>query len=65
MTHISTACRPKTSHTLTSQKVLPQLFRELDRVLGDEAAFDDFLCTLAYPCIEETANPVVGLFLMN
>jgi threonine dehydratase len=30
---------------------------------GDEAAFDDFLRTLAYPCIEETANPVAGLFL--
>ncbi len=30
---------------------------------GDEAAFDDFLQTLAYPCIEETANPVAALFL--
>jgi threonine dehydratase len=30
---------------------------------GDEAAFDDFLRTLAFPCIEETANPVAGLFL--
>ncbi len=30
---------------------------------GDEAVFDDFLRTLAYPCIEETANPVAGLFL--
>ena len=30
---------------------------------GDEAAFDDFLRTLAYPCVEETRNPVYGLFL--
>jgi threonine dehydratase len=30
---------------------------------GDEAAFDDFLHTLAYPFTEETANPVAGLFL--
>jgi threonine dehydratase len=30
---------------------------------GDEVAFDDFLRTLAYPCVEETANPVAGLFL--
>ena len=30
---------------------------------GDEAAFDDFLRTLAYPCVEETHNPVYGLFL--
>jgi threonine dehydratase len=30
---------------------------------GDEAAFDDFLRTLAYPCVEETANPVAALFL--
>jgi threonine dehydratase len=30
---------------------------------GDEAAFDDFLRTLAYPCTEETLNPLVGLFL--
>ncbi len=30
---------------------------------GDEAAFADFLRTLAYPCVEETANPVYGLFL--
>ena len=30
---------------------------------GDEAAFDGFLLGLAYPCTEETANPVVGLFL--
>ena len=30
---------------------------------GDEAAFDDFLRTLAYPCTEETTNPVVALFL--
>jgi len=30
---------------------------------GDEAAFDDFLRTLAYPCIEETRNPLVALFL--
>ncbi len=30
---------------------------------GDEAAFDDFLRTLAYPCTEETANPVAALFL--
>ena len=30
---------------------------------GDEAAFDEFLRTLAYPFVEETANPVYGLFL--
>jgi threonine dehydratase len=30
---------------------------------GDEAAFGEFLRTLAYPCVEETRNPVVGLFL--
>jgi len=30
---------------------------------GEEAAFDDFLRTLAYPCVEETRNPVYGLFL--
>ncbi len=30
---------------------------------GEEAAFDDFLRTLAYPCVEETDNPVYGLFL--
>jgi threonine dehydratase len=30
---------------------------------GDEAAFDDFLRTLAYPCTDETRNPVVRLFL--
>jgi threonine dehydratase len=30
---------------------------------GDEAAFDGFLHTLAYPYSEETRNPVYGLFL--
>jgi threonine dehydratase len=30
---------------------------------GDEAAFDTFLRTLAYPCVEETRNPVYALFL--
>jgi threonine dehydratase len=30
---------------------------------GDEAAFDAFLHTLAYPFSEETRNPVYGLFL--
>ena len=30
---------------------------------GDEAAFGDFLRTLAYPCVEETRNPVYRLFL--
>ncbi len=30
---------------------------------GDEAAFGDFLRTLAYPCVEETSNPVYRLFL--
>ena len=30
---------------------------------GDEAAFDHFLRTLAYPCTEETRNPLVTLFL--
>jgi threonine dehydratase len=28
-----------------------------------ERAFRDFLATLAYPCVEETANPVYRLFL--
>jgi threonine dehydratase len=30
---------------------------------GDEAAFSAFLATLAYPCIDETDNPVYRLFL--
>jgi threonine dehydratase len=30
---------------------------------GDAAAFDAFLETLAYPCVEETDNPVYRLFL--
>ena len=30
---------------------------------GDEAAFDAFLRSLAYPCSEETRNPLVALFL--
>ena len=30
---------------------------------GDEAEFGDFLRTLAYPCVEETHNPVYDLFL--
>ena len=30
---------------------------------GDEAAFDGFLRTVAYPFSEETGNPVYGLFL--
>jgi threonine dehydratase len=30
---------------------------------GEEAAFDDFLRTLAYPFVEETRNPVYSLFL--
>ena len=30
---------------------------------GDETAFSKFLQTLAYPCIEETANPVYQMFL--
>ena len=30
---------------------------------GDDAAFADFLRTLAYPCVEETRNPVYNLFL--
>ncbi|MDH5340077.1 MAG: threonine ammonia-lyase, biosynthetic, partial [Rubrivivax sp.] len=30
---------------------------------GDEKAFGDFLQTLAYPCVEETDNPVYRLFL--
>jgi threonine dehydratase len=29
----------------------------------DGAAFEEFLRTLAYPFVEETANPVYGLFL--
>ena len=30
---------------------------------GDEKAFEDFLQTLAYPFVDETQNPVYGLFL--
>jgi threonine dehydratase len=30
---------------------------------GDEQAFDEFLHTLAYPFVEESRNPVCGLFL--
>ncbi|MCU0968453.1 MAG: threonine ammonia-lyase, biosynthetic [Rubrivivax sp.] len=30
---------------------------------GDEPAFREFLRTLAYPCVEETGNPVYRLFL--
>lgn len=30
---------------------------------SDGAVFDDFLATLAYPCVEETKNPVYQLFL--
>ncbi len=30
---------------------------------GDDVAFAAFLHTLAYPCVEETANPVYRLFL--
>ena len=30
---------------------------------GDEAGFRAFLASLAYPCVEETANPVYRLFL--
>mgnify|MGYP000249872522 CR=1 FL=1 len=30
---------------------------------ADDAAFADFLRTLAYPCVEETSNPVYSLFL--
>jgi threonine dehydratase len=30
---------------------------------GDEKAFQQFLQTLAYPCFEETDNPVYRLFL--
>jgi len=30
---------------------------------GDAGAFDGFLQTLNYPCVEETANPVYRLFL--
>jgi threonine dehydratase len=30
---------------------------------GDEKAFDQFLLSLAYPFVEETHNPVYGLFL--
>jgi threonine dehydratase len=30
---------------------------------GDGAAFNAFLRTLDYPCVEETGNPVYGLFL--
>jgi threonine dehydratase len=29
----------------------------------DHAAFEEFLRTLAYPFVEETANPVYRLFL--
>ena len=30
---------------------------------ADKKAFKDFLATLAYPCVDETDNPVYQLFL--
>jgi len=30
---------------------------------GDSKAFKEFLATLAYPCVDETENPVYRLFL--
>ena len=33
--------------------------------LADNAAFTDFLQTLGYPCVEETANPVYQMFLQS
>ena len=30
---------------------------------ADDQALQDFLATLAYPCVEETLNPVYRLFL--
>ncbi|RZI92407.1 MAG: threonine ammonia-lyase, biosynthetic, partial [Variovorax sp.] len=32
---------------------------------ADHAAFDEFLATLGYPCVEETDNPVYKLFLQS
>jgi threonine dehydratase len=32
---------------------------------ADNKAFDKFLETLGYPCVEETANPVYQLFLKS
>jgi threonine dehydratase len=31
----------------------------------DAAAFDSFLATLGYPCVEETLNPAYRLFLRS
>ena len=33
--------------------------------LADNKAFDKFLDTLGYPCVEETANPVFKMFLQT
>ena len=32
---------------------------------ADNAAFDKFLTTLGYPCVEETSNPVYRMFLQS
>jgi threonine dehydratase len=32
---------------------------------ADTAAFDQFLATLGYPCVEETSNPVYRMFLQT
>ena len=32
---------------------------------ADNPAFDEFLATLGYPCVEETANPVYRMFLQS
>ncbi len=32
---------------------------------SDDRAFQSFLDTLGYPCVEETANPVYRLFLRS
>jgi threonine dehydratase len=32
---------------------------------GDGKAFERFLDTLGYPCVEETGNPVYQLFLRS
>jgi threonine dehydratase len=31
----------------------------------DDKAFDKFLSTLGYPCVEETLNPVYRMFLQQ
>ena len=58
---------------LEEGKITPAEFRDYvrgksARTLSDEeidTAFDAFLATLGYPCVEETLNPAYRLFLRS